>query len=90
MELGVAQVGLVSPLPFSLYANDIPTSYRHVELAQYEDNTVAVSTSCDPWVLFGCVEVYPGRPEHCLRDWRIAINVSKSSTVVSFKAARRI
>jgi hypothetical protein len=27
---GVAQDGLVSPVLFSLYVNDIPTPYRHV------------------------------------------------------------
>jgi hypothetical protein len=33
MRAGVAQGGLVSPVLFSLYVNDIPTPSRHVELA---------------------------------------------------------
>jgi hypothetical protein len=31
---GVPQGFIVSPVPFSLYVNDIPTPSRHVELAQ--------------------------------------------------------
>jgi hypothetical protein len=34
VRAGVAQGGLVSPVLFSLYVNDIPTPSRHVELAQ--------------------------------------------------------
>jgi hypothetical protein len=37
MRAGVAQGGIVSPVLFSLYVNDIPTPSRHVQLAQYAD-----------------------------------------------------
>jgi hypothetical protein len=36
------------------------------------------------------LEAYLGRPERWLRDWRIAINVSKSTAVLLVKTARRI
>jgi hypothetical protein len=39
MRAGVAQGGIVSPVLFSLYVNDITTPTRHVELAQYADDT---------------------------------------------------
>jgi hypothetical protein len=45
MRAGVAQGGLVSPVLFSLYVNDIPTPSRHVELAQYADDTALEATS---------------------------------------------
>ena len=45
MRVGVAQGGVISPVFFILYANDIPTTRRHVELAQYADNTALVATS---------------------------------------------
>jgi hypothetical protein len=48
MRAGVVQGGLVSPVLFSLYVNDIPTPSRHVELAQYADDTALVATSRSP------------------------------------------
>jgi hypothetical protein len=61
-----------------------------VELAQYADDTALVATSRSPPLLVGYLEAYLGRLEHWLRDWRIAINVSKSTAVLFVKAARRI
>jgi hypothetical protein len=46
MRAGVAQGGLVSPVLFRQYDNDKPTPSRHVELAQYPDDTAPVETSC--------------------------------------------
>jgi hypothetical protein len=75
---------------FSLYVNDIPTPSRHVELVQYTDDTALLATSRSPSLLFGYPEAYLGRLECWLRDWRIAINVTKSTAVRFVKAARRI
>jgi hypothetical protein len=44
MRAGVAQSGLVTPVLLSLYVNDIPTPSRHVELAQYADDTALVAS----------------------------------------------
>jgi hypothetical protein len=90
MRTGVVQGGLVSPVLFSLYVNDIPTPSRHIELAQYADDTALVATSRSPSLLVAYLEDYLGRLERWLRDWRIAINVSKSTAVLFVKAARRI
>jgi hypothetical protein len=90
MRAGVVQGGLVSPVLFSLYANDIPTPSRHVQLAQYSDDTALAATSRSPSLLVGYLEEYLGRLERWLRDWRIAINVSKSTAVLFVKAGRRI
>jgi hypothetical protein len=90
MQAGVVQGGLVSPMLFSLYVNDIMTPSRHVELAQYADDTALVATSRIPSLLVGYLVDYLGRLERWLRDWRIAINVSKSTDVLFVKAARRI
>jgi hypothetical protein len=75
MWAGVAQGGIVSPVLFSLYVNDIPTPSRHVELAQYADDTALIGTSRDPSLLVGYLEAYLGRLELWLRSWRIPINV---------------
>jgi hypothetical protein len=90
MRASVAQGGLVTPVLFRLYVNDIPTPSRHVELAQYADDTSLVATSGSPSLLVGYLQAYLGRLECCLRDWRIAINVSKSTAVLFVKAGRRI
>jgi hypothetical protein len=75
---------------FSLYVNDITTPSRHVELSQYADDTALVATSRSPSLLVGYLEAYLGRLERWLRDWRIAINVTKSTAVLFVKAATRI
>jgi hypothetical protein len=90
MRAGVVQGGLVSPVLFSLHVNDIPTLPRHVELVQYADDTALLAMSRSPSLLVGYLEDYLGRLERCLRDWRIGINVSKSTAVLFVKAARRI
>jgi hypothetical protein len=40
--------------------------------------------------LVGYLETYLGRTKHWLRDWRSAINVSKSTAVLLVETARRI
>jgi hypothetical protein len=42
---GVAQGGLVSPVLFSLYVNDMPLPSRHVKLALHADDTAVVARS---------------------------------------------
>jgi hypothetical protein len=39
----VAQGGLVSPVVFSLYVSDMPTPFRHDELALYADDTSLIA-----------------------------------------------
>jgi hypothetical protein len=89
MRAGVVQGGLVSPVLFSLYVNDIPTPSRRVESAQYSDDTALVATSRSPSLLVDYLEDYLGRLERWLRDWRFAINVSKSKELF-VTVARRI
>jgi len=45
MHVGVAQCGLISPVLFSLYVNDMLSPLHHVELALYADETSIISTS---------------------------------------------
>jgi hypothetical protein len=73
MRAGEAQGGHVSPLLFSLHVNDIPTPSRHVGLAQYAEDMALVATSHTPSLFVSFLEVYRGRLERWLRDWRIAV-----------------
>ena len=79
MQAGVPQGGVISPVLFSLYVNDIPTPSRHIELAQYADDTALVVTSKHPALLVKFLETHLSELEIWLREWRIAINVGKSA-----------
>jgi hypothetical protein len=58
MRAGVAQGGLVSPVLFSLYVNDMPVISRHVELALYADDTANIATFRKPALLVSYLESY--------------------------------
>jgi hypothetical protein len=90
MRAGVAQSGLVSHVLFSLYVNDTPTPSRHVDLAQYADNTAVIAKPRSPSVFVCYQKAYHSRLERWLRDCLIAINVLNSTDVFYVIAARRI
>jgi hypothetical protein len=76
MRAGVARGGgLISSVLFSLYVNDMPVPYRHVELVVYADDTAVIATSRKPVLLVSHLESYVADLELWLRKWRIAINV---------------
>jgi hypothetical protein len=89
MRAGVAQGGLISPVLFSLYVNDMPTPSRHVELALYADDTAVIATSKKPNLLVSYLESYLRDLQRWLSEWRISINVSKSSAIIFARAGRR-
>jgi hypothetical protein len=45
MRICVAQGGIISPVLFSLFVNDMPSASRHFELALYSDDTAVIATS---------------------------------------------
>jgi retron-type reverse transcriptase len=82
MPAGVAQGGIISPVLFSLYVNDMPIPSRHVELALYADDTAVMATSRKPELLVSYLESYLSNLERWLKEWRIAINVAKSTAML--------
>jgi hypothetical protein len=82
MRAGVAQGRILPPVLFSLYVNDKPTPSRHVQLALYADYTALEATSRSPSLLVKYLEACLCRLEYWLRDWRISINVSKSTEML--------
>jgi hypothetical protein len=58
MRAGVAQGGLISPVLFSLYVNDMPSPSHHVELALYADDTAIIATFRKPTLLVRYRESY--------------------------------
>ena len=85
MRDGVAQGGSI----FSLYVNNMPTPSRHVELALYADDMAIIATSRKPTLLVSYLESYLSNLQRWLKEWRIAINVSKSSAIIFARAGRR-
>jgi hypothetical protein len=79
MRAGVAQGGLISPVLFNLYVNDMPSPSHHVDLALYADGTAIIATSRKPTLLASYLESYLNDLQRRLCDGRIAINVSKPS-----------
>jgi len=89
MRAGVAQGGLISPVLFKLYVNDMPKPSHHVELALYADDTAIIATSRTPVLLVSYLQSYLSHLERWLTEWRITINVSKNSAINFARAARR-
>ena len=89
MRAGVAQGGLIIPVLFSLYVNDMPSPSHHVELALYADDTAIKATSRKPTLLVSYLESYLNDLQRWLSEWRIAITVSKSTAIKFARAGRR-
>jgi len=79
---------LISPVLLSLYVNDMSSPSHHVELALYADDTAIIATSRKPTLLFSYLESYLNAIQRWLSEWRIAINVSKSTAIIFARAGR--
>jgi hypothetical protein len=88
MRAGLAQGGLISPVLFSLYAN-MPSPSHHVELALYAHDAAVIATSRKPALLVSYLQSYLNYLQRWFSEWRIAINVSKSSAKIFARAGRR-
>jgi hypothetical protein len=69
MRDGLAKGGLVSPVLFSLFVNDIPTPSHRVLLALYAEDTAVITTFRISLLLVRYLETYFNRLELWLRDW---------------------
>ena len=89
MKAGVAQEGLISPVLFSLYVNDMPSPSHHIELALYADDTAIIATSRKPTLHVSYLGSYLNDLQRWMSEWRIAVNVSKSTATIFARAGRR-
>jgi len=89
MQAGVAQGGLISPVLFSLYVNDMPSPSHHVELALYAGDMAIIAMSRKPTLLVRYLESYLNDLQWWLSEWKIAINVFKSTAIIFTRAGRR-
>jgi muramoyltetrapeptide carboxypeptidase LdcA involved in peptidoglycan recycling len=60
----------------------MPTLSHHVELALYADYTAVIDTSRKTTLFVSYPESYLYDLQRWLSEWRIAINVSKSSAII--------
>jgi hypothetical protein len=65
-----------------------PTPSHHVKVAVYADDAGALSTSRKSALFLSYLECFLSDLERWLREWRIAINVSKCTAI--FFSSRRI
>ena len=86
---GVAQAALISSVLFSLYVNDMPPPSLYVELALYAYDTAIIATSRKPTLLVSYLESYLDKFQRWLSEWRISMNVSKSTAIIFSRAGRR-
>ena len=84
-----SQGGLISPVLFSLYVNDMPSPSRHVDFALYADDTAIISTSRKSTLLVGFLVSYLNDLQRLLIEWRIAINISRRTAIKFARAGRR-
>ena len=89
MQAGVAQGGLISTVLFSLNVKDMPSPSHHVDVALYADDTAIIATSRKPTLLVSYLESYVNNIKRWLSEWRIVINVSKSTTINLARDGRR-
>jgi hypothetical protein len=90
MQAGVAQGGIISPILIILYINDMLSPSRHVELVLNADDTAVICTSRQSALLVKHLETYLTDLKRWLSEWRIAINVSKSSAMLFVKTGRLV
>jgi hypothetical protein len=89
MRAGVPKSGLISPVFFSMYVNDMPSPSHDVELALYADETAIIGKSRKPTLLVSYPESYLNYIQWWLSEWRITINVPKSSAIIFARAGLR-
>ena len=58
MRAGVTQGGLISPILFSLYVNDMLSPSHHVELTLYAEDKAIIATYRKPTLLVTYLKSY--------------------------------
>jgi hypothetical protein len=67
----------------------MPSLSHHFELALYADDMAIIATSRKPTLLVSYLESHLNDLQRWLSEWRIAINVSKSTAIIFAHAGWR-
>ena len=73
-----------------MYVNDMPSPSHHVELALYTDDTAIIATSRKLMLLVSYLKSYLNDLQRWLSEWRIAINICRSTAIIFPRAGRRL
>jgi hypothetical protein len=65
-----------------------PHPSNHVELALYADDTAIIATSRKPTLFVSYLESHLNDLQLWLSEWRIALNVTKSTAIIFTRAGR--
>ena len=80
---------MFSPVLFSLYENDIPSSSQYFELALYADDMGIITMCRKTTLLVSYLESYFSELQQWLSECRIAINASKNTAIIFALTGRR-
>ena len=87
LHMGWSGVGWFDfPCPFQ--SVDMPKPSHHAELALYSDDTAILATSQKPMLHVSYLEFYLTDSQRWLSEWKIAINLSKSNTIIFMSAGQ--
>lgn len=81
IEAGVPQGSVLGPTLFNIYINDMPSIPR-IEIALYADDTALIAKSMRGFQACNYLQNALDILEEWYSDWRIKINVSKSSGTI--------
>lgn len=81
LSAGVPQGSVLSPLLFTLYTSDIPTS-KLVKLALFADDTAIYYSGYNPDNIARSLQAYTTTLGRYFRRWRIEVNPEKSQAVL--------
>jgi hypothetical protein len=77
------------PCPLQSVCQRYALTSHHDELALYADDMAIIAKSRKPTLLVSYLESYLNDLKRWLSEWRIAINVSKSTAIIFVSAGRR-
>jgi hypothetical protein len=80
---------LAWPAPTGIKGGHLAWNIHYVELALNANDTAIIATSRKPTLLVSYLESYLNDLQRWLSEWRIAINISKSTAIIFARAVRR-
>ncbi|GFW53093.1 RNA-directed DNA polymerase from mobile element jockey [Trichonephila clavipes] len=85
---GCPQGSILSPILYSLYTQDFPTTPA-VDVCLFADDAAIITQACSPDIVKEYLQKYLRKLQIWLTKWRIKINVSKSQAIIFRKGAFR-